>query len=102
MDAKFQVKCSEDCKYCAQSSHFKTGIEVYSLITEEKALIEAKKVEEEGAHRFSLVTSGRGLNKESKEVLDLERVYLKLKDKTNLSLCASHGICDKESLERIY
>lgn len=95
-------KCSEDCKYCAQSSHFKTGIEVYSLITEEKALIEAKKVEEEGAHRFSLVTSGRGLNKESKEVLDLERVYLKLKDKTNLSLCASHGICDEESLERIY
>ena len=71
-------KCSEDCKYCAQSAHFKTGAEVYPLISKEKALDEAKKVEVEGANRYSLVTSGRGLNGESEESDRLAEIYKKI------------------------
>lgn len=95
-------KCSEDCKYCAQSAHFKTGAEVYPLISKEKALEEAKKVEIEGANRYSLVTSGRGLNGESEESNKLAEIYKYLQENTKLSLCASHGISDKESLEKLF
>lgn len=95
-------KCSEDCKYCAQSAHFKTGADVYPLISKEKALEEAVKVEKEGAHRYSLVTSGRGINKNSCEIKKLEEIYSNLKEKTKLSLCASHGICSEEVLRRLY
>ena len=77
-------KCSEDCKYCAQSAHFKTGAEVYPLISKEKALDEAKKVEVEGANRYSLVTSGRGLNGESEESDRLAEIYSYLQKNTNL------------------
>ena len=94
-------KCSENCKYCAQSSHFKTNVDVYPLVTAEYALNEAKKVEEEGAHRFSLVTSGRGLKITSDELSELETIYKVLREKTNLMLCASHGICDKETLLKL-
>ena len=94
-------KCSENCKYCAQSSHFKTNVEVYPLVSADYALNEAKKVEEEGAHRFSLVTSGRGLHINSGELLELENIYKVLKEKTNLMLCASHGICDQETLTKL-
>ena len=76
-------KCSENCKYCAQSSHFKTGAETYGLVSKELALCEAQKNEVEGAHRFSLVTSGRGENTDK------------------LELCASHGICTKEALQKL-
>lgn len=95
-------KCSEDCKYCAQSAHFKTGAEVYPLISKEKALDEAKKVEVEGANRYSLVTSGRGLNGESEESDRLAEIYSYLQKNTNLSLCASHGISDKKALEKLF
>ncbi len=95
-------RCSEDCKYCAQSAHFKTGAEVYPLISKEKALEEAKKVEIEGANRYSLVTSGRGLKDSSQELNSLEEIYRYLKENTSLSLCASHGICDKKALEKLH
>lgn len=93
--------CSENCKYCAQSAHFKTAADVYPLVSKERALEEAKKVEDEGAHRFSLVTSGRGLTINDKEVNKLEEIYRYLKENTELSLCASHGICDVASLEKL-
>lgn len=94
-------KCSEDCKYCAQSSHFKTNTSVYPLVSENIALEEAKKVEGEGAHRFSLVTSGKGVLDNSEELKKLENIYKKLKAETTLSLCASHGICSKEVLAKL-
>lgn len=94
-------KCSEDCKYCAQSSYFKTNASVYPLVNSEIALEEAKKVEREGANRFSLVTSGKGILSDSKEMEKLENIYKILKERTTLSLCASHGICDKEVLVKL-
>lgn len=95
-------KCPENCKYCAQSAHFKTETEVYGLISKELALGEAQKNESEGAHRFALVTSGRGLNGKEKELDKLEEIYKYLGNNTGkLELCASHGICTKEALIRL-
>ncbi|EHI77978.1 hypothetical protein HMPREF9093_01663 [Fusobacterium sp. oral taxon 370 str. F0437] len=95
-------KCSENCRYCAQSSHFKTETEVYGLISKELALCEAKKNETEGAHRFSLVTSGRGLRGNEKELDKLVEIYKYIGENTDkLELCASHGICTKEALQKL-
>lgn len=94
-------KCSENCKYCAQSVHFKTAAEIYPLVSKEKALEAAKEVENEGAHRFSLVTSGRGLQGKEKELEQLEEIYRYLQENTDLDLCASHGICSKEALQKL-
>lgn len=35
-------RCSEDCKYCAQSSHYKVSIEDYPLLSSEELLKGAK------------------------------------------------------------
>ena len=94
-------KCSENCKYCAQSSHFKTNAQVYDLVESAKAVEEALKVQSEGAHRFSLVTSGRGLKKGDKDLEKLVNIYRDLSEKTKVSLCASHGICDEYSLSEL-
>lgn len=96
-------KCSENCKYCAQSAHFKTNAEVYDLVSKELALCEAKRNEDEGAHRFSLVTSGRGLKGNEKELDKLVEIYKYIGENTEkIKLCASHGICSKEALQKLY
>ncbi|AOT70952.1 biotin synthase BioB [Geosporobacter ferrireducens] len=98
MNAK-SGKCSEDCKYCAQSVHYTTGVDEYDLLNYDKVLERAMEMEKEGAHRFSLVTSGRGVDGEDFEKL-LE-IYSRLKQDTDLKICASHGIISYEQAMRL-
>ncbi len=50
--------CSENCSFCAQSSHFSTGAPVYQYIALERIEAAAKDLAEKGVERFSIVTSG--------------------------------------------
>lgn len=88
MNAK-SGKCSENCKYCAQSGHYNTGVEEYPLIDLETALKMAKENEKAGAHRFALVTSGGMLS--SKDFDRIIEIFEVLRRETSLHLCASLG-----------
>lgn len=50
-------RCGEDCAFCAQSKYHKTNISEYPLLDYEKIKKVAKENEDEGVHRFSIVTS---------------------------------------------
>ncbi len=89
-------KCSEDCKYCAQSSHFKTNVTTYDLKQKEEILKSA--VEENSRSlRFSIVTSGK---KPSKEELNRIKETFQSFDAFGVTQkpCASVGILSKEEL----
>lgn len=93
-------KCSENCKFCAQSAHHCTGIEEYPFLDEEKILAECLHNEERGVHRFSIVTAGRTLSDE-----DFEKAvsaYKLLKSRSKMELCASHGLLTQEQFNRLY
>ncbi|RKO67309.1 biotin synthase BioB [Desulfofundulus salinus] len=91
--------CSEDCRFCAQSSRYRTGAKTYPLIGPEEALEKARRMEAAGARRFALVTSGRGIGQRDFErVLDIYRV---LRTETRLELCASLGIIDWDKARRL-
>ncbi|RCX18378.1 biotin synthase [Anaerobacterium chartisolvens] len=93
-------KCSENCKYCAQSAHYTTGAEEFELVSYENVLKRALEVQSQGAHRFSMVTSGRGIK--SKELLDkLTSIYQRLRKDTSLKICASHGIISYEQAKQL-
>lgn len=99
MNAK-SGRCSEDCKYCSQSVHYDTGITEYSLLNYDEILERALEVQNSGAHRFSLVTSGRGISC-GEELDKLVEIYRRLEVDTNLKLCASHGISTFEQLLKL-
>ena len=89
-------RCGEDCKFCAQSSHHKTGINEYEFLDPEIIYEDCKKNQENGIHRYSIVTAGRSLSDK-----DFEKAltsYKKMKSKCNIELCASHGFLRKDQL----
>src|SRR5680860_1144601 len=52
-------RCSQDCKWCSQSRHYKTNVEEYEIVDKEAAVNEAIENAKKGVKRHSLVTSGR-------------------------------------------
>ncbi len=92
-------RCSENCKFCAQSIHYKTQIDIYPLLDENKILSIAIHDDEAGIQRFSPVTSGRKLNKS--EIQSLCSSLKKIKNRTRLKICASCGLLDTEDLQQM-
>ncbi|MEG0309942.1 MAG: biotin synthase BioB [Eubacterium sp.] len=92
-------KCSENCAYCAQSSHFKTAIQTYNLLTEEIIVNSAKSNAKQGVHRFSIVTSGKRLSEE--EVEKVSCIYKKINETCKIGLCASHGLLRFDQLQTL-
>ncbi len=93
-------RCSENCKWCAQSGHYHTDSDVHGIIDVEEALEGARIAEKEGVVRYSLVTSGRAVNGAALEkVCD---IYKTLGEKTGLKLCTSLGLLNKEELQKVW
>lgn len=88
-------RCSEDCKFCAQSAHFQTNVEEYSLLKTEEILNDCQKHAVKGVHRYSIVTAGRELNQ--KDLTQVCETYKRLKKECDIQLCASHGLLTEEA-----
>lgn len=92
-------RCTEDCKYCAQSAFYHTCIEEYPLKNQEEILSLAKYNEARGVLRYSIVTSGRRLNDhEIDQVCDAIRV---IKRETRLEVCVSLGLLSKDQYREL-
>lgn len=92
-------KCSEDCKYCAQSSFYKTKVEEYPLLNTTELERQAKNNASKGILRYSVVTSGRNLA--DYEVDLLCKGYEEISKNINISLCASHGLLNLEDFKKL-
>ena len=92
-------KCSQNCKYCAQSSHYRTDIECYPLVDKEtvkKAALEAK---EHNASRFAVVTSGKSPDESDVDgIIDLIKEINKI---DGIKSCASIGILTEEQAKKL-
>lgn len=88
-------RCSENCKFCAQSAHHHTGAEEYEVLDVDEFVKACQYHEETGAHRFSIVTAGRALSgKDFEWVLE---VYRKMGERCQrIQLCASHGLLTED------
>ena len=92
-------KCSENCKFCAQSAHYDTQCEKYNILPKEKILEQGKNDFDKGVLRYSIVTSGRALQGE-----DIDKIYDAIEtinQETNGYVCASLGLLDEEKFSKL-
>ncbi|MBU0731100.1 MAG: biotin synthase BioB [Proteobacteria bacterium] len=88
-------QCSEDCKFCVQSAHYKTDISVYPLKDIEEIVLAAQEARSIGAGHFSLVTSGRGM--QGAEVEKVAGIIAAIRSRVDIKVCASLGILSYDS-----
>ena len=92
-------RCSENCKYCAQSSHYTTPVDEYSLLGTDVLLEGAKYNEARGVLRYSIVTSGKRLT--DGDVDSLCQSYATIAAECGIGLCASHGLLSLEHCRKL-
>lgn len=93
-------RCSEDCKYCAQSSHYHTSCEEsYPLLPTEELLEQARYNDKRGVLRYSIVTSGKYLS--DKEVDKVCESIRTIREKTGIRVCVSFGLLKESQFKKI-
>lgn len=93
-------KCSEDCKYCAQSAHYHTDCkETYPLLPTEELLAGARHNKEQGVLRYSVVTSGRSLR--AQEVDQACESIREIRRNVDIQICVSFGLLDEQQFRKI-
>lgn len=92
-------KCSENCKFCAQSAHYDVEVAAYDMVDVAEAVSLAKENEAFGVERFSLVTAGRSVSLESLE--EFREIYSKLQADTGMKFCASMGFLTPEKATKL-
>lgn len=92
-------RCSEDCKYCAQSVHYPTTVEEYPLLGREEIVKQAKYNDEKGVLRYSIVTSGRTLSE--KEVEEVCETVRQIRKETDIEVCVSLGLLKEAQFQKL-
>ena len=90
--------CAEDCGYCSQSAHHKTGLKASKLMEVERVLAEARKAKATGATRYCMGAAWR----EPKE-RDMEAVVAMVEGVKALGLetCMTLGMLSDNDIARL-
>lgn len=93
-------KCSQNCKYCAQSSHYCTNIESYPLVDIEEVKKVAQEAKSNKVSHFAIVTSGKTPDEGRDFQLELDMIK-EINAIKGLNSCASIGILDEKQAKQL-
>lgn len=92
-------RCSENCKYCAQSSFYDTCAEEYPLLEPDCVAKQAKQNADRGILRFSIVTSGRKLSQSETDKVCL--IVKEIKKVSDIQVCVSAGLLSEQQYRQL-
>jgi len=90
--------CAEDCGYCSQSAHHKTGLKASKLMEVERVLTEAKKAKSAGATRYCMGAAWR-----SPKARDMDTVVAMVEGVKALGMetCMTLGMLNDDDIVRL-
>ena len=91
--------CPEDCAYCPQSAHYRTGVERQALLSIEEILLAASQAKAEGATRFCMGAAWRELpaGQEFDSVLATVRAVARL----GMEVCCTMGMLTEDQARQL-
>jgi biotin synthase len=90
--------CPEDCGYCSQSAHFKTGLKASKLIDAKKVTAEARRAKSEGASRFCMGAAWR--SPKDKDMAELCGMVAEVKA-LGLETCMTLGMLSEDQAQQL-
>lgn len=92
-------RCSENCRFCAQSAHNHTDAAEYPLLEAEEILEQARANDRQGVLRYSIVTSGKRLS--DPEVDRMCEAVQQIRAEIGISVCVSFGLLNEGQYRRL-
>lgn len=89
-------RCSEDCRWCAQSAHWRTGCQTYGWVGTDACVEAAREAKANGADRIGIVTAGKGF--EASSIGEVVEAVKAIRERVGIDVCASLGILSEEAL----
>lgn len=94
-------RCSEDCAFCAQSSHHHTNIACHPLLSEDAIVEMAIQREQAGAKHCDIATSGLGYTGDEPDFQTILHAFQRMREHTNLKLCACLGTLTEKAAKAL-
>ena len=91
--------CPENCKYCPQSAHYKTGLKNESLLNVNEVLEKAKKAKKSGASRFCMGAAWREV-KDGPEFDKIIKMVEGIK-KIGMESCVTLGMLNQKQANKL-
>jgi biotin synthase len=91
--------CPEDCAYCPQSAHYKTGVERHAVLPKDVVRAKALQAKESGSTRFCMGAAWREVKdgKDFDAILDLVREVRGV----GLEVCCTLGMLNESQAQRL-
>lgn len=93
--------CSEDCKYCAQSTRYSTGVEAEKLVTLDKVMEEARQAKENGSTRFCMGAAWRDMHGRKSGLKKIATMVQEV-NKLGLETCVTLGMVDEAQMKTLH
>ena len=93
-------RCSEDCKFCAQSNHYNTDIDIYPILSKEELKERSLAILDAGFERISYVASGRKISEREFNIISQALEELN-SERDDFHVCVSLGLLTKEQIHTL-
>lgn len=88
--------CTEDCKYCAQSSRYDTGLKAEKLIKIDEVKRKAIQAKENGSTRFCMGAAWRDMNGRKSGLKRISDMVKWINDELQMETCVTLGMVDEQ------
>ncbi|RCH91895.1 biotin synthase [Rhizopus stolonifer] len=92
--------CTEDCKYCPQSSRYKTSVKAQKILDSDEILYAAQRAKDAGSTRFCMGAAWRdlaGRKSNFNKILD----HVKVIRSMGMEVCCTLGMLDEEQAKAL-